>query len=87
MSGEMIFRPRRNGKREESRQRIFGFVAIGDVVTTEKGKGAPRYRVIDKRGGLFPGPVIIIIREDAEMPCKVWEIDPAIIRLVFEGTK
>lgn len=86
MNGELIFRPRGNGKVSEARERIFAFVAIGDVVTTEHGENAPRYRVFEKRdvdGEKWIG----VTRVGSHARWIELELDPASIRLVFEGKK
>lgn len=91
MSAYVISRPRRNGKTTRVRARVFGFVAVGDLVTVSAGKDAARYRIIEKkrgpRAGIEDGPYLLVIRENDEQPCKIWEIDPATVRTVFEGNQ
>ena len=86
MSGELIFRPRRGGKRNEARQRIFDFVAVGDTVALDAAEGALRYEVFEKRQ-VDDELLILVCRQNRQSVWREWEIDPAAIRLVFEGTK
>lgn len=86
MSGELIFRPRQNGKVREQAKRVFEFVAVGDIVTMDASESALRYEVFEKRQ-VDDELIIVVSRQNRKSVWREWEINPAAIRQVFEGEK
>lgn len=87
----LICHPRRAGKVNAVRHRIYSMLVVGDLVTLKAGKDAPKYRVIEKRYNRMQHaaePLLIVENEKRptvhDIP-KTWEVDPATVRSVWES--